>query len=169
MEQVAEEAVNPMILKKRLAREIVGQFHSAHAARDAESHFEKVVQGKEAPDEMAELAFSFSNPLNGPNSDLVKAKGRGPIFVAPGDDWHEVLPPSLLIIDLVGVLVRTGMASSRQESKRLLTQLAVKVGGYKETGGSILVNPTDRIEIAPNTLIKVGKRRWIKIVDADTK
>ena len=47
------EAVNPMELKKRLARDIVGQFHSAEAAREAEAHFERVVQRGEAPEEMA--------------------------------------------------------------------------------------------------------------------
>ena len=45
-------AVNPMELKKRLARDIVGQFHDAEAAREAEAHFERVVQRGEAPEEM---------------------------------------------------------------------------------------------------------------------
>ena len=46
------EAVNPIELKKRLARDIVGQFHSAEAAREAEAHFERVVQRGEAPEEI---------------------------------------------------------------------------------------------------------------------
>ena len=50
---LAEESVNPMELKKRLAREIVGQFHDAAATREAEAHFERVVQRGEAPEEMA--------------------------------------------------------------------------------------------------------------------
>ena len=49
-QQLAAQSVNPMILKKRLAREIVGQFHSAGAAREAESHFEKVVQQRGVPE-----------------------------------------------------------------------------------------------------------------------
>src|SRR4030042_1249877 len=51
-QQLASQSVNPMMLKKRLAKEIVAQFHSAGAAGDAESHFEKVVQKKEAPEEI---------------------------------------------------------------------------------------------------------------------
>ena len=42
-------AVNPMELKKRLARELVAQFHSAESARDAESHFERTIQRRELP------------------------------------------------------------------------------------------------------------------------
>ena len=53
-QQLAAQSVNPMMLKKRLAREIVTQFHSAEAAGDAESHFEKVVQKKEAPEKIEE-------------------------------------------------------------------------------------------------------------------
>ena len=49
---LATQSVNPMELKKRLAREIVGQFHDASAVRDAEAHFERVVQGREAPEEI---------------------------------------------------------------------------------------------------------------------
>ena len=36
--------VNPMELKKRLAREIVTQLHGAEASMDAEAHFERTVQ-----------------------------------------------------------------------------------------------------------------------------
>jgi tyrosyl-tRNA synthetase len=50
---LSEESVNPMELKKRLAREIVGQYHDASAVREAESHFERVVQHSEVPEEMA--------------------------------------------------------------------------------------------------------------------
>ncbi|MDO8751890.1 MAG: S4 domain-containing protein, partial [Dehalococcoidia bacterium] len=54
---LAAQSVNPMELKKRLAREIVGQFHDASAVRDAEAHFERVVQRKEAPEEMTTIGF----------------------------------------------------------------------------------------------------------------
>ena len=50
---LSEESINPMELKKRLAREIVGQYHDASAVREAESHFERVVQRSEVPKEMA--------------------------------------------------------------------------------------------------------------------
>ena len=53
MRQAMEEkSVNPMELKKRLARELVTQFHDANAAFSAEQHFERTVQRGETPDEL---------------------------------------------------------------------------------------------------------------------
>jgi tyrosyl-tRNA synthetase len=46
-QQLDGQSVNPMLLKKRLAREIVTQFHNAKAAQEAEEHFTRVVQRKE--------------------------------------------------------------------------------------------------------------------------
>jgi tyrosyl-tRNA synthetase len=50
-EQMANGSVNPMVVKKRLAHEIVAQFHGAQAAGEAEEHFAKVHQRREVPDE----------------------------------------------------------------------------------------------------------------------
>ena len=47
--QLASGPTNPMILKKRLAYEIVAQFYTAQAAREAEALFTKRVQNKEIP------------------------------------------------------------------------------------------------------------------------
>jgi len=48
--QMANQSVNPMVVKKRLAYEIVAQFHGTRAAREAEGHFAKVFQKGEVPD-----------------------------------------------------------------------------------------------------------------------
>ena len=53
-----EIGVNPMSLKKRLARELVTQFYSAKEAEDAEAHFEKTVQKKELPDDISEYELT---------------------------------------------------------------------------------------------------------------
>lgn len=50
--QEIEDPFHPMQIKKALARSIVSEYHSPTAAREAEEHFEKVVQRKELPDEM---------------------------------------------------------------------------------------------------------------------
>ena len=44
--QLQERSVNPMELKKRLAREIVGQYHGPEAAQRAEEQFTRVIQGR---------------------------------------------------------------------------------------------------------------------------
>jgi tyrosyl-tRNA synthetase len=48
-----DPAANPMTLKKRLAREIITQLYNGKAASEAEGHFERTVQRKEKPDEIA--------------------------------------------------------------------------------------------------------------------
>ncbi|TXG76501.1 tyrosine--tRNA ligase [Candidatus Dojkabacteria bacterium] len=46
---------DPMLVKKKLAHEIVKELHSEKAADEALSKFEKVVQNKELPDDIGEL------------------------------------------------------------------------------------------------------------------
>jgi tyrosyl-tRNA synthetase len=53
--QLREQLVNPMEIKKRLAREIVTMYHSAEAALEAERRFEREVQHREIPEEMPEV------------------------------------------------------------------------------------------------------------------
>ena len=50
--QINDDKVNPMELKKRLARELVTQLYNKKATNEAEEHFVKVVQNKEMPDEI---------------------------------------------------------------------------------------------------------------------
>ena len=58
-------AVNPMELKKRLARELVAQFHDVEAAREAERHFERTVQGGGEPEDLPEHALPPAETLAG--------------------------------------------------------------------------------------------------------
>jgi len=60
-EQMANQSINPMIIKKRLAHEIVTQFHGKPAAREAEEHFTKVFQRGEIPEEVVPLKSSTGN------------------------------------------------------------------------------------------------------------
>jgi tyrosyl-tRNA synthetase len=59
-----EGGVNPMSLKKRLAREIVGQLFSGEETKAAESHFERTVQNKEVPDEIEEYALKDNTTIS---------------------------------------------------------------------------------------------------------
>jgi tyrosyl-tRNA synthetase len=49
---LSDETINPMLLKKRLADEIVKQLYSEEEADVATKHFERVVQKKEVPEEI---------------------------------------------------------------------------------------------------------------------
>ena len=59
------DAVNPMELKKRLARELVTQFHDAEQAAAAERSFERTVQQGETPDEMPVFTLPPAADLQG--------------------------------------------------------------------------------------------------------
>ena len=45
-------SLNPMELKKRLAGELVGQFHDPDASREARRYFERTVQSGESPEDI---------------------------------------------------------------------------------------------------------------------
>ena len=123
-----EESVNPMDLKKRLAREITLQFHGQSEAREAQEHFEQVVQRREAPETFQEYPLS--------------------VVIAGGTSTSDVL-------------IRTFMASSRSEAKRLINQGAVEIDGRKVD--------SETVELREGSIIKVGKRRFVKIVNSDEK
>ena len=66
--------VNPMNLKKQLARDLVTQFHDAGAALEAEDYFERTVQRREVPDDVQ--IYVLPPALAGKRlSDIILAAG----------------------------------------------------------------------------------------------
>jgi len=123
---LSRQTVNPMELKKRLAREIVTQLYSQKAASEAEAHFVKVFQKRELPEEIPEVRIQ-----------------------------------SLPYMNLQEILVKAGLAPSRSEAKRLIEQDAVEIDGKKVTAN---ITP-----IKSGSIIKVGKRRFVRVVDTGQK
>ena len=120
-----DNGVNPMTLKKRLAGDIITQLYSRQEADEAEKHFERVVQKKEAPDEIEEIRLSLKN---------------------------ECLPINKL-------LSKFQVTSSTGEASRLIIQGAVSIDGEKITD--------NEAPYQHGSIIKVGKRRFIRIIDTD--
>jgi tyrosyl-tRNA synthetase len=121
-------SVNPMNLKKRLAHEIVRQFHGKQAADEAEKHFTQVFQRREIPVELHDT-------------------------IAFGDKVEiEVLT------DITKLLFEAGLVKSRSEANRLLAQGAIEVDGEKIS--------TSLVSLKDGNIIKVGKRRFLRIVDS---
>jgi tyrosyl-tRNA synthetase len=163
------ESVNPMILKKRLARELVTEFHGKQAAQEAERNFEKVVQQREVPEEIEEHLISFEELKLRSLHDASVTLKAGDIEAAeeatvielghrengePIMEHVRVTVPYLLYDEL-------GLVLSRSEAKRLLSQGAVEIDGKKVTG--------DVVSIRDGSIVKVGKRRFKKIVNADSQ
>ena len=75
-QSLATRIAHPMDLKKRMAYEIVAQFHSPDAAREAALEFERVFQRREVPSEVSEVGLGpewFGRQVHA--ADLVLAAG----------------------------------------------------------------------------------------------
>ncbi|MCK4698105.1 MAG: tyrosine--tRNA ligase, partial [Dehalococcoidia bacterium] len=165
--KLATESINPMILKKRLARELVEQFHSKKAAQDAEKHFEKVVQKKEAPDEIRVFLISFKQLREeaiGQTSEAVPMSDReriGNMMMLQTTAIKDGRELPTMLLPVAFILPRVDLTKSRSEAKRLLEQGAVEVDGEKLT--------ENLIGVYDGIVIKVGKRRFVKIVNTDKR
>ena len=118
--ELEQDTINPMTLKKRLAREIVTQLYNQKAASEAEQHFVKVFQKREMPEEVIEVRSG----------------------------------------ELLQMLLEEGLVRSRSEAKRLIEQGAVDIDGKKVTDAHATV--------PSGSIIKVGKRRFAKVINTDT-
>ncbi|MBE0481050.1 MAG: tyrosine--tRNA ligase [Dehalococcoidia bacterium] len=131
---------NPMAVKKLLAQDIVKQFHGEPAAVEAASHFEKVVQRGEAPEEMPVISVS----------ELHQRISRDPAARREAG-----------ILGIVDVLVATDLVKSRSEAKRLIRQGAVEMNGRRVVSE---MSSLDRVPAGDGTTLRVGKQRWLRIV-----
>ncbi|MDP2719279.1 MAG: tyrosine--tRNA ligase [Dehalococcoidia bacterium] len=82
------DSINPMNLKKRLARTLVEQFHGEDAAALAESNFTRVFQDRKAPEEI-ETTFQFSDEKANIvevmlSTGIVKSKGEARRLITQG-------------------------------------------------------------------------------------
>ena len=144
-----DESINPMTLKKRLAREIVTQLYNRKVATEADLYFTKVVQRKEMPEEILEYRISFKD---------MRTVG-GPVKV-PGDEGITPLVYSLAEnLDISRLLVEIELVESRSKANRLIAQGAVSIDGEKISGNIASVKS--------GSIIKVGKRRFAKVINTD--
>jgi len=60
--QIEDGSVNPMVLKKRLAADIVTQLCGKEAAANAADYFARTVQNKEAPEDVMTVSVSGDSP-----------------------------------------------------------------------------------------------------------
>jgi len=102
--QLKNNTVNPMVLKKRLAREIVTQLYDENAAQAAETNFESRFQKRELPKDIPEIHIKLANTAE---------------------------PLDLRAVDFTQKLVDQKLVTSRSEFIRLINQGAVKYDGEK--------------------------------------
>jgi tyrosyl-tRNA synthetase len=137
-EQLKTRSVNPMNLKKRLAHEIVGQFHGEQAADDAEEHFQGQFQTREL------------HKIEATASINIKAS----VLVMHGRDMPRWL-------------VNNKFANSISEAKRLIAQGAVQIiraDGTRQVvrDEKVEIKPGDTIKVGKlrfAKIVDVGKEK----------
>lgn len=133
---VEARSENPMEHKKRLAREIVAQFHSTREAEEAEDHFIRTFSKGDVSEELARDVPVGRLPLadGGPENGAFRVK-------------------------LPALLTSEGAAASASEARRLIQQRAVEIDGSVVTDSIAVVRA--------GTTIRVGKHRFLRIVDSE--
>ena len=130
---LAGQTVNPMELKKRLAKELIIQLYDDKAAGDAAEHFARVFQRREAPTDIAEVSFGSSGGLR--------------MQIEGGKTVYRGSLPELM--DSAGIV------KSRSEARRLVKQGSVEVDDQTVT--------ETEVEVHDGTVIKVGKHRFFRV------
>ena len=136
---LAAGSINPMDMKKRLAREITTQFHESAAADAAQENFERVVQRRALPEEIPE----FAEPSLDPSFD--------------GESRR-----------LSNIIVDAGLATSAAEAKRLISQGAVQLI-TESAGDARTFERDDRasgLGLAHRSVLKVGRRRFVRLINS---
>ena len=84
--QLNDPKVNPMEIKRLLARMIVSLFHNDELAEKAEKHFNEVVVGKGVPDDIPVYSISKEDLIVNIifNSGLLKSKGEARRMIKQG-------------------------------------------------------------------------------------
>ena len=126
-EQLGSHSTNPMILKKRLAYEIVAQFHGIESAKEAEKYFSTVFQQRKLPEEIPEYAFTASRAE---------------------DELHR--------IDIASTLVKEGIVKSNSELKRLLAQGAIELDGNKISSNIIDAHNGSVLKVGKRDFVRIA-------------
>jgi len=125
-EQLNAQTVNPMDLKKRLAREIIAQFHGKQDADKAEENFTRVFQKRELPEDIPEYGFAASSVQDG-----------------------------LYQLDVAPTLLREGVVQSNGELKRLLAQGAVELDGKKVNTSAINARDGSILKVGKRHFVRI--------------
>jgi len=171
------ETVNPMMLKKRLAREIVTQLYSQKAANEAEEQFTKVFQKREVPEGTKEYhvtlraGISLSDILV--QTNLTKSRSEANRLIEQGAvsvDGKKVPRDAYKYQFKVGnKVVYSGitkdLARREREHRKEWPDGRMEQVGRRTTKEAARKWEQERLK--SGSIIKVGKRRWVRLVDAD--
>ena len=148
--EMETDSLNPIEVKKRLADEVTRQFYPQSDVADARAHFERTVQRRELPQDIPQVGFRIS---------------PAEISVFPIDTPHEArqITPygerdQVATADLIWA---AGLAKSKGEAKRLLSQSAVEVDQQRHR--------EPWIQLRDGAVIRVGRRRFARLANLDAR
>lgn len=121
-DQLSDPRVNPMKLKRHLARTLVRMYHNQEWAKKAEDHFDIIHKKKDIPDDILEYRLTKN------------------------------------LVRLIDLMVDAGLVSGKSEARRIIRQGGVKLNG------EIVKNELLEIKIEDEMILKVGKRKFLKLI-----
>ena len=124
-------SLSPMEIKKRLGEEVTAAFHSPEATTAARGRFERVVQRREAPEDI---------PVGMINETL------------PG---VLAIYSTYAIVDLPRMLGALGLVTSRSEGKRLVLSGAIEIGGQKVIGEIIEIASDSIMRVGKRRFVRI--------------
>ena len=127
--EIQAESVNPMDIKKMLARDIVSQFHDESSARESELTFVRTVQQGNEPEDIKTLLMQFATNAENPNKSLT--------------------------INFVDLITAEKLVNSKSEAKRLISQNAVSINGVSSNSETNMVHPNDIIRVGRRRFLKI--------------
>jgi tyrosyl-tRNA synthetase len=148
---VINAKVNPMVLKKDLARMIVTDFHSAEAAGKAGADWAKQFQKDEVPEDAEEVPIRFEDVVAVPISAIEWSMADGKERPVIGQ-----LPPG---VKLSALLLKCGLAESASDASRKIKQGSVRINNQVFTDPYFLVD-----ELPKKLALRVGKRLKIAVI-----
>ncbi len=128
--QLEAQAVNPMALKKRLAIDIVTQFHDAGQSRQADERFSREVQKKELP------------------ADMPERKVRTAIKAVHRDKGN-------VTVSVPALLMEANLVASAGEARRLIAQGAVEIDGERVTENDWKAAPGAVIKVGKRRFCRI--------------
>ncbi len=147
--------LNPIIAKKRLAKEIVERYHGKIESDKALKYFEDKFQKKVNPEEVTAIELESEEYGKFIKGEAIQDEKRNIKLVSV---------PSEIIVNF---LVKIDAASSKSEAKRLIKQGAVKIyfdtlneKNIESKVGQDFYQVTENIE---EFIIKSGKKKIFKI------
>ncbi|MBN2098152.1 MAG: tyrosine--tRNA ligase [Dehalococcoidia bacterium] len=129
-QELEDQSVNPMDLKKRLAADIVTQFHSRDEARKADNRFAREVQKKGLPEDMPERKVRTA----------IKAVDQ---------------KKGTVTVSVPALLVETNLVASAGEAKRLIAQGAVEIDGERVTENDWKVTPGAVLKVGKRRFCRI--------------